>query len=87
MAGRLMNTLAHLGRAASPAASLASLGQRYQDYPSELDQNRPPQDIIRELFLQQLLQQRLQQQIPQGPPGTQPIRPGTPSWPHGYTRI
>ena len=65
--------------------TLASLGQRYQNYPSELDQSRPPQDIIRELFLQEMLIRRQQEQRQGRDPDV--IRPGSPSWPFGYTRI
>lgn len=66
-------------------ATLASLGQRYQNYPglpqAQFDErfgpfNPDPQEILRRLMIEQQLRRE---------PGV--IIPGSPSWPAGYTRI
>jgi hypothetical protein len=65
--------------------TLASLGQRYQNYPAAtFDQRfgpfntgpRSDQDILR-MFIEQEQMQRRDPNV---------IRPGTPSWPFGYTQ-
>ena len=78
-----MNTLRNLG--AAPGPTLASTGQRYRELPAATfderfgpynDGPRSDEDILRMFIEQEQLQRR----------DPNVIRPGTPSWPFGYTQ-